>query len=318
MKANSGNSLEGLDRLNPQDSLLRFSSYKTYDPVEDLYYGDLHPCDRPALEDEVRFVLPGYLSGSDYSGGSVEVSNHRLFVEEFGELDGVHNVYGGYGSYGVAIRLDIWRAGADRTGCTWFGADEAAATCDEDGACVHQMRAWLDELENYPVADEDDLCQVEFEAQDEAWDSWAESDFARAIKAAFPDDIEDVDVTDSGRFRAWFEGLREAANVYWENETGNSAHVDLERVADKLEDVGQVIEAAEQVEDGAPTHGFKLDLIRRVSYLPYCQTCGLLVSDEDAKTRDEALSREGTGPSHLTHQRIALERVVYTDPEVHP
>jgi hypothetical protein len=241
-----------------------------------------------------------------------------LFVEEFGRLEGVHNVYGGYGSYGVAIRLEVWRAGADRTGCAWFNADPEAATCDEDGACIHQMRAWLDELENYPVADEDDLCQVEFEAQDEAWDSWAESDFARAIKGAFPDDVEDLEVTDSGRFRAWFEELREAANVFWENETGNSAHVDVERVADELEDIGQVIEAAEQVEDGAPAHGFKLELIRRITYLPYCQTCGLLVSDEDAKTRDEALRRDGAGPSHLTHQRIALERVVYTDPEVQP
>jgi hypothetical protein len=239
-----------------------------------------------------------------------------LFLEEFGELDGVHNVYGGYGSYGAAIRLDVWRAAAERTGCAWFGADPDTATCDEDGACCHQMRAWLEELESYPVANEDDLFQVEMEAQDEAWESWAESDFARAIKSQFPEDIDGLEVLDSGRFRGWFEELRERANVYWENETGNSAHVDVERVAAQLEDVGDVIEAAEQVEDGAPAHGFKLELIRRVSYLTYCQTCGLLVSDEDARTRDEALGREGG--AHLTHQKIALERVVYTDPEVQP
>jgi hypothetical protein len=301
------------DGLGPNDSLVCYSSYKAYDPAEDLYYGDLQPGDRSALEDELRFIVPGYLSGSDYSGGSVEVSNHRLFLEEFGGLEGVHNVYGGYGTYGAAIRLDVWRAGADRSVCAWFGADEETATCDEDGACIHQMRAWLDELESYPVADEDDLCRVEMEAQDEAWDSWAESDFARAIRDGFPEDIEDIDVTDSGRFRTWFEELREQANVYWENETGNSAHVDIERVADELEDIGAVIEASEETdEDGAPAHGFKLELIRRVSYLPYCQTCGHLISEQDRKTRDEALNTD----SHMEHARIALQRVIYLESEV--
>lgn len=317
--------IEDLADLGPNDSLVYFSSYKTYDPAEDLYYGDLYPCDKLIYADnpdETLFVLPAYLSGSDYSGGSVEVSNHRLFLEEFGELDGVHNVYGGYGTYAAAVRLDVWRAGADKSACSWLGNDPDLITCDEDGPCAHRLRAWLEELESYPVADEEDLCQVEMEAQDQAWESWAESDFARAIKALFPGDIEELDVVDSGRFRAWFEALRDKANVYWENEVGNSAHVDIDRVAAELEDPGQVIEAAEATdeEDGAavPANGFKLDLIRRVSYLTYCQTCAVLISDEDAPTADEALRRvrsESGAPSHLKHHKLALQRVIYTDPE---
>ena len=192
--------------LNPHDSLVHFSSYRDYDPDEDLSYGDLHPG-----EGDIVFVLPNYLGGSDYSGGSVTVSNHRLFIEEFGELEGVHNVYGGYSSYGVAIRADIWVAGEDKDECTWHGADPDTARCNvEDGPCPHQLREWLGQLEDYPVYDEDDLGQVEMEAQDEGWESWAESDFVREIEKRFPEDIDDIEVTDSGAFRCWFEDLREA------------------------------------------------------------------------------------------------------------
>ena len=142
---------EVLSDLNPQDALLYFSSYREYEPENDLAYSDLEPGSGKGPV----FVLPAYLSGSDYSGGSVTVSNHRLFIEEFGELEGVHNVYGGYGSYGVAIRLDVWQAGADQSACTWYGADPESAACDVDeGPCPHQIREWLKSLENYPVYDE--------------------------------------------------------------------------------------------------------------------------------------------------------------------
>ena len=122
--------------LGQQDALFYFSSYREYEPENDLAYSDLEPSSTKGPV----FVLPGYLSGSDYSGGSVTVSNHRLFIEEFGELDGVHNVYGGYGSYGVAIRLDLWRKSLDGD-CTWLGTDPETAACDpEDGPCPHHMR----------------------------------------------------------------------------------------------------------------------------------------------------------------------------------
>ena len=304
----------GPDDLNPNDSLVYFSSYRDYDHESDLSYGDLHPCDNPSLHSrDTLFVLPAYLSGSDYSGGSVTVSNHRLFIEEFGELEGVHNVYGGYSSYGVAIRADVWNGGSDQSDCTWYGADEDVASCNvEDGPCPHQIREWLKSIEDYPVADEDDLGQVEMEAQDEGWESWAESDFVREIEKLFPEDIDDIDVTESGKFRCWFEDLREAANVYWENETGNNAHVDVERVAAELEDIGALIKAVEENGDGA-AHGFKLELLRRVSYLPYCQTCGLLISEQESDTGSDALQLEA--PSHLKHERIAVEKVVYADSE---
>ncbi len=304
----------GPEDLNPQDALLYFSSYREYEPENDLAYSDLEP---RSSEGPV-FVLPAYLSGSDYSGGSVTVSNHRLFIEEFGELEGVHNVYGGYGSYGVAIRLDVWRAAADGD-CTWLGTDSETASCDEDGPCPHQIREWLKSIEDYPVYDEDDLRQVEMEAQDEAWESWAESDFVRELEKSFPDDIEELEVVDSGKFRVWFEELRESANVYWENEEGNSAHVDIERVAAKLEDIGAIVEASEETDtDSAPRYGFKLELLRRVSYLPYCQSCGVLITDEEIPSKDEALRRVRTqsgAPSHLKHARIALEKIVYAASE---
>ena len=53
-----------------------------------------------------KFRATAQQCGSDYSGSTVERSNYREFLEEFGEQDGVHEVYGGHGTFAVAVRVD--------------------------------------------------------------------------------------------------------------------------------------------------------------------------------------------------------------------
>jgi len=81
--------------------------YSPPDPFdnESLSWGDVRPIKgtEAALTD---YFEPSYMGGSDYSGGSVEVSNHKVFLEEFGDLPGVHEIHGDFDMYGVAIRLD--------------------------------------------------------------------------------------------------------------------------------------------------------------------------------------------------------------------
>jgi hypothetical protein len=88
------------------------------------------------------FIIPKLLSGSDYSGGMVERSNFRVFLKEHKEVDGVYELFGGYGTFGIAVRLDVYNSNND-------------------------IKEALDALDNYPVINDEDLSEMESEADQE-------------------------------------------------------------------------------------------------------------------------------------------------------
>ncbi len=181
----------------------RFEHYtdETPEDLAELYYGSLRRLYAHETPEPTDFVLPELMSGSDYAGESVTVSNHRVFLDMFKAVPGVFDVYGGAGTYAIAIRRD--------------------ALDNEEIADV------LRRLEDYPVLDEDDHSYVESEAESEAWDSWACSDFRRMLADKYGDWIHDL--TDDFLFCV-FHAMAETANVYWENEQGNGAWIDLDRI----------------------------------------------------------------------------------------
>ena len=73
-----------------QGQICEFFSYRGTNPEEftTLDYGDFHPVWSTDPEPE-HYFLPDLLAGSDYSGCSVHRSNHRVFSEQFGDLEGV-------------------------------------------------------------------------------------------------------------------------------------------------------------------------------------------------------------------------------------
>ena len=83
------------------------------------------------------FVLPALMQGSDYSGGSIQRSNKRSFLKKYEKTEGVYEVYGGYNTYGVAIRLDIYES--------------------------KEIKDVFDALENYPLIDDEDHTQLKDE-----------------------------------------------------------------------------------------------------------------------------------------------------------
>lgn len=167
------------------------------DHVATLSYGAFSTYE---FDNPKDWYMPELLSGSNYSGDSVTVANYRTFLEEFGDRNGVHKVCGGHGTYGVAIHRS---------------------------ALDEEMIEVFRKLDDYPCIDEEQVSMVELEAEDEAWDSWAKNDYLRTLRSLTE---EDIDPSDDDLF-ADFEQAREKANVYWENETGNSAWIDLDRVA---------------------------------------------------------------------------------------
>lgn len=98
-----------------------------------------------------NFVVPELLSYSDYTDGisTYAKSNRRVFVKQFADLQGKEwwGLYGDHGTEGIAIRRD---------------ADER----------VKGLAEFFAKLEDYPIADEDDLSEVERSEEDEAWSSY--------------------------------------------------------------------------------------------------------------------------------------------------
>jgi hypothetical protein len=217
----------------------RFSSYRSHYTPNGTEWEDLEepePGDSCSYSDfipdgEGHYFLSDFLSGSDYSGCLVERANYRDFLADFGERDGVHEAYGGHGTFAVAVRID---------------------------AIDDEMTAVLDALEDYPLISEETHGEMELEAQDEAWESWAESDFVRELEGRFGEDafaelVYAPDGEPEGQSRLFetgerrppadladavrqlFETARETANEYWIDETGGNAWIDLDRVCDAID-----------------------------------------------------------------------------------
>lgn len=207
-RKNVEKTLEKLKRLN--GSFLRLKSWRSEEADSDqLHFNSLELIDaKDAGEDD--FFSAGYLGGSDYSGSMVERSNHKVFMEEFGEENGVVDAYGSHGSFGVLVRVKD-------------ASDEILER--------------LDGLDTYPVMDDDAHGAAEIEAQEEAWEAWAKSDFVRALHKKFDDDADDasdaIDALTDGQIREIFDEAVEYSAAYWQDETGGNMHIDIGRVVSK-------------------------------------------------------------------------------------
>lgn len=179
----------------------------TPEPDQSLAYGDLISCPHREYPDKELFVMPKYLSGSDYcNSGVVEVSNHRAFLEEFKDVEGVHEVWGGFGTYAVAIRLDVYESN-------------------------EEIKGVVNALDDYPVLDQDDLSRLEDERSQEAWDDWARADALRLLQKSHEYLEEFDDDFDDDFYRACDE-----SGTYWAFESGNSIYIDFERVIPYVRD----------------------------------------------------------------------------------
>ncbi len=169
-------------------------------------------------DNDGQYIIPELLSGSDYSGCSVTKANYNVFLDTHKDQLGVSmwTLFGGHGTYGIAI---------DRKNLT------------ED------MQADLDSLEDYCRLSDDEVCQVEYDAENEAWENYIRSDFESALKKKFvPADEEytggieeKIDNASSDTLWELFHDAMEKSNTYFEHETGGSVYVDIERVVEHID-----------------------------------------------------------------------------------
>lgn len=185
------------------------------DTLEDVRYGRWH--DRK----DGRYLLPALLSGSDYSGSLVERSNYDKWQELYADGQDVWWTHtpGGHGTFGVLIDMQ--------------------GVPDDISRDVAEL---LNALNDYPLADEELHSEMEMEAQEEAWRSWAERDFAHGLQKKFAGDDEleqilDGVLTDDDmliKLRSLFEDARKAANEYWENQQGDEMYINMKRIVAKV------------------------------------------------------------------------------------
>lgn len=159
------------------------------------------------------FVTCAYLDFGDYGGGMVERSNQKVFRETFEDSEGTlwWHVTTGYGGNVIIIRRD---------------ADEENAEIGE----------FIDGLESYPSADDDNLSQMELEQSDSDWESYGLADFKKAVEKQIDDDaiFELLDLNET-QWRQLFNDVCEGANVNggpgYVIETGGNTHFYVDEAA---------------------------------------------------------------------------------------
>lgn len=182
-----------------------------------IFYSELRPTN--SLEDEeTLFVVPELLSGGDYSSSStVEESNHRVFLERFEGVDGVHDVSGGFSSYGVAIRKDVYESNDD-------------------------IQETLNALQEYCVMDEEDRSSLEYDKSQEAWNDWGRHEAQEYLRNSLESLLDDPD-----RVKELKETLEEVFNdasdesgTYWQCEPGGTMYIDMNKLLPYLRDIALV------------------------------------------------------------------------------
>jgi hypothetical protein len=181
-----------------------------------LSYGDLRPIRSLSWVKAENIILEiDSCGGSDYSGGSANVSNYRRFLEMFGDIPGVFEVSGGFNTYTIAVA---------------------------PGALTQQMIDTLAALCDYPLISDEDHSAVEIEAQNEAWHSWLRREVEQALNKRLSEDFQqgdevfdvEINVSEEDLLDLTEQTMQHAA-IYWRHETGNQASLDVERVAEAFD-----------------------------------------------------------------------------------
>lgn len=189
-----------------------WSDEKLEDTDRELSLSRLTTLEKYETPEDTDFIEVPYTWGSDYSGGSVTVSNFRSLWRDYSEkIPQLYKVYGDYSTYGLVVQRSIFTA------------------TDEDSVeFVETMRQLED---SYCLYDEDDNSAVEMEAEQEAWDNCYRSDYRRELEKLETLEEDSDDTVSDDTLWETLRLVMDRENEYWSNETGNSAYVDIERIA---------------------------------------------------------------------------------------
>lgn len=148
---------------------------------------------RRAYADGPQYVVVPVTSWGDYAGSTVERSNARSLVRDYPDVfvlaEGAYSSESLYLPADAPISADLW--------------DTLAG------------------LSDYPLYDENDHSELEWELTDEAWSSYGEYDLRRAVTDALASDSDEAAVLDADLFGIWHDWC-ESTGYYPEPESATN------------------------------------------------------------------------------------------------
>lgn len=151
------------------------SHYISYPLSDEIYWSDLQNTKTPKTDEDIEdiFITHGYMQYGDYDNSCmVERSNYKLFMEEYGDLNFVFKVFGGYGSTAIALSL------------------KGLLNPDNEDK-VLEIIELLNGLNDYPCIDDEDMSNMEYESFMESFNDYGYKDSMTALSKKFNLDIYD-------------------------------------------------------------------------------------------------------------------------------
>jgi hypothetical protein len=143
----------------------------------------------------------------------VERSNYKIFLEDYKEECGIFRIYGGYGSSGIAISIRY-----------------LLDPLNEDKA--DEIIELLNGLNNYPVIDDDDMSNMEYDAFIESLDSFAIRECNDLLSYQYLIEVYDYD---SDKLKeVLLESNSNLNYPAYEIESGGFCYVDDKRLIEKV------------------------------------------------------------------------------------
>jgi len=191
--------------------------------VKNIRYSDIHNIigkidENTPVED--LFLIPDYLQYGDYDSSSMpERSNYKTFIEDYGDIPGIYEIYGGNGSTGIAISVK-WLLSPD----------------NEDKA--REIINLINGLNEYPVIDEELMSSMEYDAFIEAIDNYGSGDFISAMAKKFNLEIYDYD---GEKVKDLILDINRAGHSeYYVIESDGSVYIDIERLIAQITTLDQL------------------------------------------------------------------------------
>jgi hypothetical protein len=177
--------------------------------VSDIDWSDLDPVSGEIEEADLCII--SVLSGGDYSNScAVEYANYLEWQEMFADTLSVDwfTVSGGYGSYGIAIRVNT------------------------ENADILEM---IGSLADYCVINDERVSLVEMEWQDYSYRDYVARDFIDGIETQFEIELQIDDPGQDDLVFDLFQRCADLANEYWEVEQHGSAYIRIEKLVNMVE-----------------------------------------------------------------------------------
>lgn len=163
------------------------------------------------------FMPDAFLSGDYCGAGAVAVANRRYLETEFSDLEDIAwtRLHGSHGAVGVAVPMRY--------------SERDAAHTEREADFVR----FLDGLEDYPVACEDTLSEVEAEEEQSEWERNGYRDLAREMRDRF-EDLSDFDSSHAEKLMQalWSDG--DGMGCEYAHHEQGGCYLNVSAIADRV------------------------------------------------------------------------------------